>query len=763
MAKKRFLFIVVIMLLIPFAIFSGNITAVSGITYSPASPVLGGTLQVNWDYTIDSKFNNPHYEIIISTSSTLRDAGSVGQWVVIDETCASPASPATAYVRGGCALGPGIPIGTPASSAVFNLPADLIPGVLYYVIVGMRDYNCYLQPGVQVSAQNYATFTLPLPAAAASITKTVEGTNTAAGYNIMYTINYSVVNTNSFVITDPLPPEVDFLKAYNGGTLVGSDVVFNLGSITAPVKGSVTWMGTVKAGVLDGTVITNQASYSSTELGTVAGNSVTMTTGPNTLFNVTKTAMPSTVNVGDTITYTMSITNDGYTAEDYTAFDAAADITNWTQEVPGGTWTVGGGILTGTTSMGTWPKLIKNTPALHDGIFTADMYVPAINGPGDAVLVFNFIDAQNMYHARFQADAHQICFDRVAGGTWTQLLCVNDASIVYDTWFTMKVEVRGNNFKLKVWKRGNVEPATWPINLNDNTASLAVPGRIGFQTNEVEDRFDNLKIFGPGPAMNSRVYDTLPNCTTYVGCDTCTYDTINKIVRWDFPGRLDNVQTNRSFWVTADACASGTSIHNTSSIDSDESQPPKLSNDATVVVIGASPTNTPVITNTSTNTPTNTYTYTNTNTSTNTASPTQTSTNTFTPTVTRTMTSTSTNTVTDTSTMTVTQTITPTLTLTPPALVLTPITNYPNPFPDTTHIVFYISVASEVSIRFYTISGEFVGSTTKVACPAGKNEILWNGLNKDGKKLASGVYIYKIKASSGDAEQKALSRLAILR
>jgi len=64
-------------------------------------------------------------------------------------------------------------------------------------------------------------------------------------------------------------------------------------------------------------------------------------------------------------------------------------------EVAGGTWNVAGGYMTGTTPSG-WPKLVKNTPSFHDGIFMSDMYVPSSNAPGDAVMIFNFIDFQNI-------------------------------------------------------------------------------------------------------------------------------------------------------------------------------------------------------------------------------------------------------------------------------------------------------------------------------------------------------------------------------
>jgi uncharacterized repeat protein (TIGR01451 family) len=112
---------------------------------------------------------------------------------------------------------------------------------------------------------------------------------------------------------------------------------------------------------------------------------------------------------------------------------------------------------------------------------------------------------------------------------------------------------------------------------------------------------------------------------------------------------------------------------------------------------------------------------------------------------------------------------------------LTPVTNYPNPFDGATTIVFNLTVqADNCSIKFYTISGELVntmdfnkmrspipGGNLQISKnPAGDGwtyKVYWDGLNKSGKNLSSGIYIYIIKASAGNEEQKAICKLAILR
>jgi uncharacterized repeat protein (TIGR01451 family) len=547
----------------------------------------------------------------------------------------------------------------------FTLPAELIPGVTYYVIVAMRDYGVNFS---QIDAQGYTTFVLPLPPAALSITKTVESDSVADNLDLLYTIQYYAVNTNNFMISDPVPAGVSFVKAYAGGTLSGGNVVWNLGSITSPVTGSVQWVAKVNTATLPGFVITNQAQASSDDFPSLPSNSVSSTTGIK--FQTDKSASPNVVSALGAVTYTLSYTNTGYTFVDLETFDNAGPP-GWTQVVGGGTWTVGGGIIKGfasATPTGLFPKLMKDTPILHDGIYVTDAYVPAGNVVGDAVLIFCSQDPNDEYHARFQADANQIDFDTVKAGVWANVAAVAPTgfTFAYNKWYTIKAQVRGNNIMIKVWPQGQPEPVTWDINYTDATP-LTAKGKSGIQIDQIEDWFDNFKVFGPGPATNVRIYDTVPNCMTYVGCDSgCTYNPATRIVRWDFPGWLDDVQgLTVKFWVTADLCAGGTYVPNTDCMDSDENDPPACSGVATVYVIPATATITPTFTVTPTSTRTYTDTPTYTPTYTRTYTPTYTPSFTVTYTPTYTVTATDTQTATPTSTQTYTPTYTATYTSTP--------------------------------------------------------------------------------------------------
>ena len=75
--------------------------------------------------------------------------------------------------------------------------------------------------------------------------------------------------------------------------------------------------------------------------------------------------------------------------------------------------------------------------------------------------------------------------------------------------------------------------------------------------------------------------------------------------------------------------------------------------------------------------------------------------------------------------------------------------NYPNPFNPETIIGFDLVEESQVSLRIYDVTGQIV-ATLADGNPlrAGHHEVVWNGLNRTGSKVASGVYFYQIHTHS---------------
>ena len=87
---------------------------------------------------------------------------------------------------------------------------------------------------------------------------------------------------------------------------------------------------------------------------------------------------------------------------------------------------------------------------------------------------------------------------------------------------------------------------------------------------------------------------------------------------------------------------------------------------------------------------------------------------------------------------------------------------YPNPFEEWTRIVYEVSRWSEIEVRIWTISGERVREIRGEG-KAGENEIEWDGKNKYGRRVASGIYLYSIEARSGGDRAKAWSKMAVIR
>ena len=80
--------------------------------------------------------------------------------------------------------------------------------------------------------------------------------------------------------------------------------------------------------------------------------------------------------------------------------------------------------------------------------------------------------------------------------------------------------------------------------------------------------------------------------------------------------------------------------------------------------------------------------------------------------------------------------------------------NYPNPFNANTRLDYSLPVRSHVSIRLYNMLGQEVAVLVNEEQSYGNRHVAWNGLNKQGSTVASGVYIAEFKAGSFLATRK---------
>jgi len=74
--------------------------------------------------------------------------------------------------------------------------------------------------------------------------------------------------------------------------------------------------------------------------------------------------------------------------------------------------------------------------------------------------------------------------------------------------------------------------------------------------------------------------------------------------------------------------------------------------------------------------------------------------------------------------------------------------NYPNPFNPSTTIAYSLPERSSVVVTIYDIQGRQIKSYTFSAQSAGYQRIVWNGTNEWGNSISSGVYVYRVRASS---------------
>ncbi|MBN2829357.1 MAG: T9SS type A sorting domain-containing protein [Candidatus Cloacimonetes bacterium] len=91
--------------------------------------------------------------------------------------------------------------------------------------------------------------------------------------------------------------------------------------------------------------------------------------------------------------------------------------------------------------------------------------------------------------------------------------------------------------------------------------------------------------------------------------------------------------------------------------------------------------------------------------------------------------------------------------------VITPITDisylnsaYPNPFNPETTIEINVKTGEKASLTIFNIKGQVVKEYPEF--DSGKHSVIWNGADKQGKGLASGVYFYRFKTQSLNAVKK---------
>lgn len=88
--------------------------------------------------------------------------------------------------------------------------------------------------------------------------------------------------------------------------------------------------------------------------------------------------------------------------------------------------------------------------------------------------------------------------------------------------------------------------------------------------------------------------------------------------------------------------------------------------------------------------------------------------------------------------------------------------NYPNPFNPTTDIRFSLPRAAQINLNVFNILGELVTTLADGNLVPGNYTVTWNGKDRNGMSVASGIYFYRLVIAQKDAPQKAITKKMVL-
>jgi len=82
--------------------------------------------------------------------------------------------------------------------------------------------------------------------------------------------------------------------------------------------------------------------------------------------------------------------------------------------------------------------------------------------------------------------------------------------------------------------------------------------------------------------------------------------------------------------------------------------------------------------------------------------------------------------------------------------------NRPNPFVNNTRFEYYLPVVSRVTIKIYDDTGLLMSTLVDQLREAGSHSVIWNGNDKEGRPVSSGVYFYLLSTELGHVTGKIL-------
>ncbi|HID62226.1 MAG TPA: T9SS type A sorting domain-containing protein [Anaerolineae bacterium] len=84
--------------------------------------------------------------------------------------------------------------------------------------------------------------------------------------------------------------------------------------------------------------------------------------------------------------------------------------------------------------------------------------------------------------------------------------------------------------------------------------------------------------------------------------------------------------------------------------------------------------------------------------------------------------------------------------------------SYPNPFNASTAIEYTLLRSARVSLKVYSLLGQEVATLVEGYQEAGSHRVRWDGLDREGRPVSSGTYLYRLQAG-GFEETKSMTLL----
>ncbi len=309
-----------------------NVAQVTGAEFDPdaannstnVTTTVGPATDLQLTKTVDRATANVG-DTLTYTLNARNDGPSTATGVTITDTLPTGFTPAgTPTITGGtCAFAGQTLTCTVASLANGGVRSISVPGTVAPGAAGVTLSNTASISAAQFDQDGSnnttpAVTTVVAGVANLAITKTVD----RATANVGDTLTYTLTVTNSgpqaattTTVVDTLPAGVTRLGATpsQGSCLAGSPISCNLGSLAVGASATITVTARVGVGAANAAAI-NSATVDATQDDLTPGNdtaTASTTIAPAADLRIAKTADRATADVGDTITWTVTATNDG--------------------------------------------------------------------------------------------------------------------------------------------------------------------------------------------------------------------------------------------------------------------------------------------------------------------------------------------------------------------------------------------------------------------------------------------------------------------